>query len=75
MRARLAAHERWARASEADRAEQVRKMHRGMQDRWEREVDPDGTLPVAERIKRAESAKRAHMTRMAVAARAARKRK
>lgn len=73
MRARLAAYERWSRASEADRAEQVRKMHRGMQDRWERQVDPDGTLPHAERIKRAEAAKKAHMTRMSMQSRTKRK--
>jgi hypothetical protein len=34
--------------------------------RFEREVDPDGTLPPAERAKRAESARKAHFARMAL---------
>jgi hypothetical protein len=33
--------------------------------RFEREVDPDDTLPSAERARRAEAAMRAHMTRLA----------
>lgn len=47
-------------------------------ERFEREVDPDGTLPPAERARRAEAARRAHMTRLALAssrARAGRSRK
>jgi hypothetical protein len=45
-------------------------------DRFEREVDPDGVLSPAERARRAESARKAHFTRLALAssrARAARK--
>jgi hypothetical protein len=34
--------------------------------RFEREVDPDGVLPEAERHRRAEHAKRAHMTPLAL---------
>ena len=34
--------------------------------RFELEVDPDGVLPEAERLRRAEAAKRAHFTRMAL---------
>jgi hypothetical protein len=33
--------------------------------RFEREVDPDGTLPPAERLRRAEYARRAYMTSLA----------
>lgn len=41
--------------------------------RFERQVDPDGTLPPAERSKRAEAAKRLHFTRMSMQARRTRK--
>lgn len=41
--------------------------------RFEREVDPDGVLPERERARRAELAKRAHMTRLAVKSAAARR--
>ncbi len=34
--------------------------------KFEREVDPDGVLPEAERLRRAEAAKRAHFARMAL---------
>jgi hypothetical protein len=34
--------------------------------RFEREVDPDGSLPVAERRRRAEAAKRAYFSRLAL---------
>ena len=34
--------------------------------RFEREVDPDGSLPVAERRRRADAAKRAYFSRLAL---------
>ncbi len=34
--------------------------------RFEREVDPDGSLPVAERRRRAEAAKKAYFSRLAL---------
>ncbi|HSJ46014.1 MAG TPA: hypothetical protein VK923_15180 [Euzebyales bacterium] len=37
-------------------------------DRFEHQVDPDGVLPVAERRRRAEHAKREHMLRLALGA-------
>jgi hypothetical protein len=61
--ARIAAQARWAKE---DPAEQGAKMRAGLEQRWLREVDPDGVLPQAERFRRAESAKRAHMNRMAL---------
>jgi len=36
-------------------------------NRFEREVDPDGSLPPAERARRAQADLRAHMTRLALA--------
>ena len=41
--------------------------------RFEREVDPDGLLDPAERARRAEAAKRAHMSRLALASARARR--
>jgi hypothetical protein len=35
-------------------------------DRFERQVDPDGTLPADERAKRAESARKAYFTALAL---------
>ena len=34
--------------------------------RFEREVDPDGILPEAERLRRAEAARKAHLARLAL---------
>lgn len=49
--------------------------HRGFQARFEREVDPEGVLPPAERATRAERARRAYMLTLAARSAAARKRK
>jgi hypothetical protein len=43
--------------------------------RFERMVDPDGSLPSAERERRADSARRAYMTRLALASSQARSKK
>jgi hypothetical protein len=40
--------------------------------KFERQVDPDGTLPPAERARRAEHARKAHMTGLALASSRAR---
>jgi len=40
---------------------------------FERQADPDGILPVAERLRRAEHLKRAHFLRMALKSAATRK--
>lgn len=47
-------------------------------DRFEREVDPEGVLPPAERARRAKAARKAYFTRLAMTsakARAARRRR
>jgi hypothetical protein len=44
-------------------------------ERFEREVDPDGVLPEAERAKRAAHARRAYMTRLALKSSQARRSK
>lgn len=62
--ARIAAHESWARTS--DRSKRTQPARRGFLARFEREVDPDGSLTPQERQRRAESAMRAHMQRLAL---------
>lgn len=47
---------------------------RAVEARFEREVDPEGVLPPEERARRAEFAKRAYFTRLAMASAAARRR-
>jgi hypothetical protein len=64
LRARLAAYERWSRTSDTTAA--TAAMRQAFRDRFERQVDPDGTLPVEERARRAEQARRAHFLRMAL---------
>jgi hypothetical protein len=49
--------------------------HRGFRARFEREVDPDGTLPPAERAARAERARRAYMLTLAARSAAVRRKK
>jgi hypothetical protein len=73
LHARLAAHESWARTQDATaRTEPAR---RAFLERFEREVDPDGTLPPAERARRAEHARKAHFARLALKSAQARRRK
>lgn len=63
LRARLAAYAMHARHDGRQITANARK---AFVERFEREVDPDGVLPVAERQRRAEHAMRAHMTRLAL---------
>jgi len=42
---------------------------------WERQVDPDGNLDDVERRRRADCARRAHMTKLALASASARRKK
>jgi hypothetical protein len=42
-------------------------------DRFEREVDPDGELPIEERQRRAEHARKAYFLRLALASAKARR--
>ncbi len=62
-RARIAAHTRWANTDPATASEQAR---RRQLDRFEREVDPDGSMAPQERARRAEHARKAHMHRLAL---------
>ncbi|MCB1266445.1 MAG: hypothetical protein KDB56_18055 [Mycobacterium sp.] len=64
MRGQIAVHESWARTP--DRAARTEKARKAALDRFERQVDPDGTLPPAERAKRAENARKAYFSRLAL---------
>jgi hypothetical protein len=64
MRARIAALTRW---SKEDPAVSAARGQAGLLARFEREVDPNRELPAAERVRRAEAARKAHMTRLALA--------
>lgn len=59
----MAAHAMHARNDSREVTANARK---AFVERFEREVDPDRVLPVAERQRRAEHAMRAHMTRLAL---------
>ena len=67
----IAAEISWSRT--VDRSARTRPAREKFLQRFEREVDPDGTLSADERRRRAEHAKRAYMLRLAKRAAAARK--
>lgn len=62
-RARLAAHTLHSRVDSTVHTEPAR---RAFLERFEQEVDPDKVLPPAERRRRAEHAKKAYFTRLAL---------
>ena len=64
LHARVAAYERWAK--EPNRRTATQKARDAKWRRYLEKVDPDGTLPEAERIRRAEALRRADMARMAL---------
>jgi hypothetical protein len=68
---RIAAEVSWARTR--DRTARTRPARETFLKRFEKEVDPDGTLPPEERRQRAEHAKRAYMLQLAKRSAAARK--
>lgn len=70
--AKAAAHESWARTE--DRAARTANARREFLDRFEREADPDGVLPVGERAKRAEHLRKAYFARLAAKSAEARRR-
>jgi hypothetical protein len=69
-------HTSWANTSKADALKRTEPGRRAFLERFEREVDPDGTLPPDERRRRAEHARKAYMASLALkSARARRKAK
>lgn len=71
LHARLASHSRWAKT--ADPAAATAPARAAFLDRFERQVDPDGTLPPEERRRRAEHARKAYFLRLAMASAKARR--
>jgi hypothetical protein len=68
--AQIASAERWG--HERDRSAATAPARAGLRTKFEREADPDGTLPSDEVARRADHLQRAHMLRMSRAATAAR---
>ena len=66
LRARLAAHTRWAHTDAEERARQSERARDAIYARFERDVDPEGVLAPAERARRAEHARKAHMLRLSL---------
>jgi hypothetical protein len=72
LAARIASAEKWGRT--ADRTAATAPARAGLRAKFEREVDPHGDLDPAERARRADHLMRAHMLRMSLAAKRARRR-
>jgi hypothetical protein len=66
VRARIAAHARWAK--EPDRLAATAPGRRAAFEKLLDEVDPERTLPEAERLKRARNAQKAQLERIRLAA-------
>lgn len=65
LRARLAAHTRWANADPVAGTQAARDAFRAS---FELKVDPDGILEPGERARRAEQARKAHYAKLSLAA-------
>lgn len=72
-RAKAAVHRSWSRTE--DRSARTANARTAALARFEREVDPDGRLAPAERARRAEHARKAHMLELSARGVAARRAK
>jgi hypothetical protein len=63
LRGRAAGHTSWAKTP--NRAARTKPGRDKFESRFEREVDPDGTLPPAERARRVKSARSAYFANLA----------
>lgn len=63
---RYGAHKKWSEYDPVEGTEPARAAGPGRIDYWLQQVDPDGKLPEKERLRRAESAKKAHYTDLAL---------
>jgi hypothetical protein len=70
LRAQIAAHEMWANCD--DPTSQTAPARAAFMERFDREVDPAGTLTPDERARRAEHARKAYFQRLALASSRAR---
>lgn len=73
LRGRLGAHALHAKVT--DPAGHTAAARKAFLDRFEREVDPDGVLTTTERARRAQHARKAYFTRLALASARARSRR
>jgi hypothetical protein len=64
QQARRAAHSSWARTP--DPTARTAPARQRFLSRFEREVDPEGKLPVVERLRRADHARRAYFAKLAL---------
>jgi hypothetical protein len=64
LRARLAAHARWAKCDDPVAATETAR--RALAEKWERLADPNGTLSPEDRARRAAHLQAQHMTGMAL---------
>jgi hypothetical protein len=71
LRARIAAYSKWAKTADATSAPAPARS--AFLPRFEREVDPDGNLPAAERTRGAEAARKAYFARLAYKAKSRRR--
>jgi hypothetical protein len=71
--ASIGAHASWART--ADPAARTANARAAFNDSFERQADPDGTLPPAERARRAEHLRKAHYKRLALKSAQARRKR
>jgi len=70
LRSRIAAYSSWA--NTPNPTARTAPARAGFMARFEREVDPDGSLPAEQRARRAEAARRAYFARLAYASSIAR---
>lgn len=70
---RIGAHASWAKTD--DRTARTAPARKAFADRFAREVDPDGTLAPAERMRRAEHARKAYFLGLALKSAQARRKK
>ena len=70
---RIGAHASWANTQ--DRTERTAPARKAALERFERQVDPDGTLPPAERAGRAEHARKAWFLGLALKSAQARRKR
>ena len=66
LRAQLSAHTSWANTK--NQTARTQPGRDAMRRKFEQQVDPNGVLSPAERAKRAENLRKAHMTRLALRA-------
>ena len=73
LRAKIAAHQSWANTH--DPSARTAAGRKAFKDRFEKQVDPDGVLPTSRGLRRAESARKAYFSALALKSAKARQRR